>query len=104
MALSVLEQRDELGVTPGQLFMDGVWCDASDGGTWEQMNPATNEVVTTFAVGTAGDVDRAVRAARRAFDEGPWPRLTAKERKSLFNRLVGLITDHGEELDRLQTL
>jgi aldehyde dehydrogenase (NAD+) len=68
------------------------------------MNPATNEVVTTFAVGTVADVDRAVAAARRAFDEGPWPRLTAKERKKYFNRLVALITEHGEELNRLQTL
>ena len=56
------------------------------------MNPATNEVVTTFAVGSVADVDRAVGAARRAFDEGPWPRLTAKERKTYFTRLVG--ADH----------
>ena len=104
MSLSVLEHRDQLGVQPGRLFIDGAWGDASDGGTWEQMNPATNEVVTTFAVGTAADVDRAVAAARRAFDEGPWPRLTAKERKKYFTRLVALITEHGEELNLLQTL
>ena len=104
MAMSVLEQRDDLGVKPGRLFIDGVWGDASDGGTWEQMNPATNEVVTTFAVGAVADVDKAVMAARRAFDEGPWPRLTAKERKKYFNRLVSLITEHGEELNQLQTL
>jgi aldehyde dehydrogenase (NAD+) len=104
MAMSVLEHRDQLGVKPGRLFIDGAWSDASDGATWEQMNPATNEVVTTFATGTAADVDRAVSAARRAFDEGPWPRLTAKERKKYFNRLVALITEHGEELNGLQTL
>jgi aldehyde dehydrogenase (NAD+) len=61
-------------------------------------------VVTTFAVGTAEDVDRAVRAARRAFDEGPWPRLHAKDRKAILQRLVTLISDHGEELNLLQTL
>jgi aldehyde dehydrogenase (NAD+) len=104
MSLSVLEHRDRLGVRPGRLFIDGAWADASDGGTWEQMNPATNEMVTTFAVGTAADVDRAVAAARRAFDEGPWPRITAKERKKYFTRLVALITEHGEELNQLQTL
>ena len=104
MAMSVLEQRDDLGVKPGRLFIDGVWGDASDGGTWEQMNPATNEVVTTFAVGTVADVDRAVAAARRAFDEGPWPRITAKERKKYFSRLIALIDEHGEELNRLQTV
>jgi aldehyde dehydrogenase (NAD+) len=104
MALSVLEQRDALGVTAGQLFIDGAWIDASDGETFEQRNPATNEVVTTFAVGSVSDVDRAVRAARKAFDEGPWPRLTAKERKKFFTRLVQLIEQHGEELNRLQVL
>jgi aldehyde dehydrogenase (NAD+) len=102
--MSVLEHRDDLGVKPGRLFIDGAWSDASDGGTWEQMNPATNEVVTSFAVGTVADVDRAVAAARRAFDDGPWPRLTAKERKKYFSRLVALIEAHGEELNRLQTL
>jgi aldehyde dehydrogenase (NAD+) len=104
MAMSVLEQRDQLGVQPGRLFIDGAWADASDGGTWEQSNPATNEVVTSFAIGTAADVDRAVMAARRAFDEGPWPRLTAKERKKYFSRLIALITANGDELNRLQTL
>ena len=104
MSLSVLEQRDQLGVKPGQLFIDGKWVDASDNGTWDQLNPATNEVVTSFAVGSVEDVDRAVKAARLAFDEGPWPRLTAKERKQYFNRLVNLINEHGEELNRLQVL
>jgi aldehyde dehydrogenase (NAD+) len=104
MTLSVLEHRDKLGVKPGQLFIDGVWCDAENGGTWEQLNPATNEVVSTFAVGSVVDVDRAVLAARRAFDEGPWPRMKAKDRKKYFNRLVELITQHGEELNQLQTL
>ena len=104
MTLSVLDHRDKLGVQPGQLYIDGAWVDASDGATWEQRNPATNEVVTTFAIGSVADVDRAVAAARRAFDEGPWPRLTAKERKKYFTRLVALITEHGEELDQLQTL
>jgi len=104
MAMTVLAERDRLGVKPGRLYVDGAWCDASDGGTWEQVNPATNEVVTTFAVGSAADVDRAVRAARRAFDEGPWPRMHAKDRKAILQRLVSLISDHGEELNRLQTL
>jgi aldehyde dehydrogenase (NAD+) len=102
--MTVLPERDRLGVQPGRLYIDGQWVDASDGGTWEQVNPATNEVVTTFAVASAADVDRAVRAARRAFDEGPWPRMHARDRKAILQRLVALITDHGEELNRLQTL
>lgn len=104
MTMTVLGQRDRLGVGTGRLFIDGSWSEASDGGTWEQGNPATNEVVTTFAVGSAADVDRAVRAARRAFDEGPWPTMHARDRKAIMQRLVSLIDQHGEELNLLQTL
>lgn len=102
--MSVLEERDRLGVRPGRLYIDGNWVDASDGGTWDQVNPATNEVVTTFAVGTASDVNDAVLAARRAFDDGPWPRMNAKDRKKIIQRLVTLISESGEELNKLQTL
>jgi len=104
MTMTVLEERDRLGVKPGRLYVDGAWVDASDGATFDQVNPATNEVVTTFALGTAQDVERAVRAARVAFDEGPWPRLHAKDRKAVLQRLVDLITKNGDELNRLQTL
>jgi len=104
MTMTVLGHRDQLGVGTGRLYIDGSWVEASDGGTWEQSNPATNEVVSTFAVGSAADVDRAVRAARRAFDEGPWPTLHARDRKAILQRLVSLIEKHGEELNLLQTL
>jgi aldehyde dehydrogenase (NAD+) len=104
MALSVLAERDKLGVRPGRLYVDGAWVDASDGATWDQVNPATNETVTSFAVASAADVDRAVTAARRAFDEGPWPRLKAKERRAVLGRIVDLIAANGEELNRLQSL
>jgi len=104
MAMTVLQERDRLGVGAGRLYIDGEWADASDGGTWDQVNPATNETVTTFAVGSAADVDRAVRAARVAFDEGPWPRLHARDRKAILQRLVSLIEANGDELNRLQTL
>jgi len=104
MAISVLPKRDELGVKRGQLYIDGTWCDASDGGTWTHVNPAANEEIATFAIGTAADIDRAVAAARRAFDEGPWPRMKARERKALMQKLVGLVYDHKDELGELQVL
>ena len=104
MTMTVLDVRDRLGVQPGKLLIDGAWCDSSDGGTWEQTNPATNETVTAFAIGSKDDVDRAVRAARRAFDEGPWPRLTARARKAALQRIITLITEHGDELNHLQSL
>ena len=45
MAISVLPKRDELGVKRGQLYIDGTWCDASDGGKWTHVNPAANEEI-----------------------------------------------------------
>ena len=104
MAISVLPKRDELGVKRGQLYIDGTWCDASDGGTWTHVNPAAYEEIATFAIGTAADIDRAVAAARRAFDEGPWPRMKARERKALMQKLVGLVYEHKDELGELQVL
>lgn len=103
-AFSVLARRDALGVRPGRLYIDGAWCDALDGRVVDQVNPATGETVTRVAVGTAADVDRAVRAARRAFDEGPWPRLHAADRKAILQRLVELIAAHADELNALQSL
>lgn len=104
MAMTVLDERDRLGVRTGRLYIDGDWCEGSDGGTWDQVNPATNEKVSSFAVGSAHDVDRAVRAARRAFDHGPWPRLGARDRKAILAKVVATISDHADELNALQSL
>src|SRR5438067_1110901 len=104
MAISVLPKRDELGVKGGQLYIEGAWCDASDGGTWTDTNPAANEEIATFAIGTADDVDRAVKAARRAFDDDGWPQLKARDRKAIMQKIVGLIYDHHDELAELQVL
>ena len=74
MVLSIKPHRDALGLTEGQLLVDGAWRPAGDGRTWSHAHPATGEEVGTFAVAAAADVDRAVRAAARAFDEGAGPR------------------------------
>ena len=50
---------------------------------YTSLNPATQEPIASFAVGNTLDVDRAVKAARQAFDDGPWPRLSAKERAKI---------------------
>ncbi len=104
MALSMLSYRDKLNVGRGQLYINGQWRDSSDGGTWKHVSPVTNEVITELAVGSAEDVDLAVKAARRAFDEGPWPRARAKERRAAIQRLAELVAAHGDELNQLQTL
>ena len=63
-----------------QLFINGEWVPALAGETFESINPYNQEVVGVYARARAADVDRAVKAARQAFDEGPWPRMTAEER------------------------
>jgi aldehyde dehydrogenase (NAD+) len=74
MVASIKPHRDAIGLTDGSLLIDGSWVPAAAGQTWSHIHPATGEQVASFPAADAGDVDRAVRAARRAFDEGPWPR------------------------------
>ena len=63
-----------------QMFVDGSWIDAAGGGLFESVNPSTGEVWAMIPEANAADVDRAVKAAHRAFTEGPWSRMTATER------------------------
>jgi aldehyde dehydrogenase (NAD+) len=102
--ISVLEHRDALGVTEGRLYVDGEWRDASDGRTWTHVHPASNEEVVDFQLAGTSDVERAVGAARRAFDDGGWTSWKAKDRKRLLQRIAALIDAHADELNRLQTL
>ncbi len=89
--------------TPRQLLIDGEWVDAADGSTFETIDPGTGEVLTTVANGKAEDVDRAVRAARRALD-GPWSKMTPSERGRAIHRLGDLIAENLEELAELDSL
>jgi acyl-CoA reductase-like NAD-dependent aldehyde dehydrogenase len=73
---------------PTQLHIDGQWSDGAAGGTWSVMNPATGTALARVAIADATDVDRTVRAARRAFDEGPWPRMEPLERGRLLYKLA----------------
>jgi aldehyde dehydrogenase (NAD+) len=104
MAISVLPQRDQLGVKDGQLFIDGTWQDASDGAVWTHRHPATGEEIGRFAVASPADVAAAVGGARRAFDDGAWTSMRAGERRRLLQRAAQLFGEHSDELLRLQTL
>jgi 5-carboxymethyl-2-hydroxymuconic-semialdehyde dehydrogenase len=85
-------------------YIDGEYRDATDGGTFESLNPATNEVVALAADGTAADVDLAVGAARRAFDESPWPRMKADERAAVLRRIATLIRAHADDFIEREVL
>jgi phenylacetaldehyde dehydrogenase len=87
-----------------KLMIDGQWVDAASGKTFPVENPATGEVIAQAAEGDKKDIDRAVKAARRAFESGPWPRLSPSERGRLVWKLGDLILEHREELAELESL
>ena len=83
-----------IGVGPAfrtQVFIDGAFRDASSGETFPTENPATGEVIAEVAAGNAADIDDAVRAARRAFDDGRWSRLAPADRKKALLRFADLL-------------
>jgi aminomuconate-semialdehyde/2-hydroxymuconate-6-semialdehyde dehydrogenase len=83
--------------------IDGEEARSADGGTFEVWNPWTQEVWATAAEGHPEDVARAVESSRRAFDDGPWPRMGRVERAAAIHRLADLMEQHADELARLDT-
>lgn len=89
---------------PKKMLIDGEWTEALSGKTFATCNPANGEVLTHVAEGERGDIDRAVQAARCAFESGPWARITPSERGQLIWRLAELLETHAEEFAQLETL
>jgi phenylacetaldehyde dehydrogenase len=100
-----LDQNVETFIAaPRQMFINGQWTDAASGKTFETPNPATGETLARIAEGDAEDIDRAVRAARAAFGDGPWSRMTPSDRGRIIWRIGDLILEHAEELAQLESL
>src|SRR5271167_752140 len=91
-------------VTPGCLLIDGQWVESSR--KFDSINPATGEVLTQIAEASAEDVDRAVEAARKAFEDrtNPWRKMSASERGRVIWHLADLIEKNIDELAELETL
>lgn len=87
-----------------QLLIAGKAVDAASGETFTAYNPATNQAVAQVAKAGKEDVDRAVAAARKAFDEGPWPRMSPYERGRVIQRLADRIRERADELAALESL
>ena len=85
-----------------QMLIDGAWVDASDGATFDSLNPATGTVWATVPEATEADVDRAVRAADAALS-GPWGALTPTQRGKALHRLADLLAENSEEIGRIET-
>ncbi len=89
---------------PRQMLINGKWVNAASGKTFPTYNPATGDVLANVAEGDAEDINRAVAAARAAFDTGPWSKITPSERGKLIWKLADLIEKHAEEFAQLESL
>jgi aldehyde dehydrogenase (NAD+) len=87
-----------------QLLIDGKFVNSTTGKTFDTFNPATEEKIASIQESGVEDVNKAVKAARRAFDEGPWRRMAASERGRLMYKLADLMEKHQDELAALEAL
>ncbi|KAB1641192.1 5-carboxymethyl-2-hydroxymuconate semialdehyde dehydrogenase [Gulosibacter chungangensis] len=86
-----------------QLYIDGEFVDAASGKTFDVINPATNETYMTAASGDKEDVDRAVAAAKHAFDEGPWSKMLNRERSRILHKIADVVESRDEELALIES-
>jgi len=87
-----------------KLLINGEWRDAVSGKTFQTINPATEELIAEVAEGDEADIDLAVKAARKAFESGPWATMDARDRGRLMHQLADLIEKNFDELSALETL
>jgi betaine-aldehyde dehydrogenase len=86
------------------MYLDGRWCEASDGATRALIDPATGATIARVAEGTRDDARRAIQSARAAFDDGAWGQTAALDRARLLSRLADKIDEHASEFARIETL
>src|SRR5580700_3743631 len=89
---------------PKRMLIDGKWVESVSGKTFMTYDPSTGEVLATVAEGDRQDIDLAVKAARKAFESGPWPDMTPSERGRLLWKLADLLEQHLEEFAQLESL
>ncbi len=108
MSIATLEReplhKPSVEVRQTKMLIDGKWVDSASGKTFDTINPTTGEPITRVAEGDKEDVNRAVAAARRAFEGGPWKKMSARERGRLLYKLADLMERHIDELAALETL
>ncbi len=97
-------QKHEIPISATKLLINNRWIPSASGKTFATINPSTGEEICQIAEADRADVDKAVAAARAAFEHGPWRKATASERGRLLHRLADLIETHADELARLEAL
>ena len=85
-------------------MIDGKFVNSVSGKTFDTFNPSTEEKITSVQEADVADVDKAVKAARKAFDDGPWRRMPASERGRLIGKLADLVEKNIDELSALESL
>ncbi len=101
---TVTDTRTGVRIPDGRMLIGGGWVEAASGKRFATINPATGDTLVQVAEAGAADIDAAVRAARQALTDGPWPAMTAADRGRLIYRLAQLVRDHADELAHLETL
>jgi acyl-CoA reductase-like NAD-dependent aldehyde dehydrogenase len=89
---------------PRQMYIDGQWVDAMSGRRFDTVDPATEQVITTVPHSGAEDVERAVAAARRAFEDGPWPAMTPAERQKVLWRIAEGVSARADQFAQLESI
>src|SRR5262252_5224721 len=89
--------------THTKLFIGGDWVAPATTATIDVISPHTEEVIARVPEAREADIDRAVAAARKAFDEGPWPRMSGPERADVMARLLGALQQRSSEMARVIT-
>src|SRR5437773_11253933 len=98
MATATATMQPNVKIGPTKLLINGKWVNSTSGKTFPTINPSTGEVITQVAEADAPDVDKAVAAARAAFDKGPWRKMNAAQRGNLMNKLADRIETPAEAL------
>jgi acyl-CoA reductase-like NAD-dependent aldehyde dehydrogenase len=103
MQTQLVEKPKEDEVRNYGMLIGGEWVDARSGKTFESINPYTGRVWATASEAGEEDVDAAVGAAREAFDEGPWGKMTGTERARLIRRLADLLAENAEDIATVES-
>src|SRR6516162_9893725 len=101
MAQATMKRSAPPAIRQTKLLINNEWVDPVDGGSFDTYNPATGEVIAKVAAASAKDVDKAVKAARRAVEAGPWASMDAADRGRLMLKLADLVERDAKDLAAL---
>src|SRR5579862_8878028 len=103
-SMTISSTGHDVRVSATKILINNRWVDSASGKTFPVINPSTGLEISSVAEADSADVDKAVHAARAAFEKGPWRKMAAAERGQLLHRLADLIEKNSDELARLESL